>query len=335
MDGSRKNALLELLVDVRRVAAHDEATHSRLRGGEMRQLTASVYVEKAQWDALPGYEQEFLRCCAASRQSRKAILVGFSAARMCDVWVHSDAKPGVQVALASGKPPSAKAQSPGIEYRRMAVPAGDVVERAGIRFTNAVRTAVDIARSAGERSGIIAFESLLAGCSDAEADLVRQECTALMRRMKGTKGIGKARAALAKATNRSESAYETLLRLILQEYGITCHAQVSIGPYRVDLLVGDVIIEIDGRVKYAKQPEDVVLKQLEREDWLREQGFKVLRVRTGEIDRNEVEVVRRVLDKLEEESRPLREQPRLYEPGGPRRQQFFPQALAEQLGRKW
>ena len=156
-----------------------------------------------------------------------------------------------------------------------------------------------------------------------------------MRRMKGTKGIGKARAALAKATNRSESAYETLLRLILQEHGITCHAQVSIGPYRVDLLVGDVIIEIDGRVKYAKQPEDVVLKQLEREDWLREQGFKVLRVRTGEIDRNEVEVVRRVLDKLEEESRPLREQPRLYEPRGPRRQQFFPQALAEQLGRKW
>lgn len=110
---------------------------------------------------------------------------------------------------------------------------------------------------------------------------------------------------------------------------------MSIGPYRVDLLVGDVIIEIDGRVKYAKQPEDVVLKQLEREDWLREQGFKVLRVRTGEIDRNEVEVVRRVLDKLEEESRPLREQPRLYEPRGPLRQQFFPQALAEQLGRKW
>ncbi|WP_158407461.1 hypothetical protein [Corynebacterium ureicelerivorans] len=46
-------------------------------------------------------------------------------------------------------------------------------------------------------------------------------------------------------------------------------------------------------------------------------------------------MVRRVLDKLEEESRPLREQPRLYEPRGPRRQQFFPQALAEQLGRKW
>ena len=335
MEGSRKNALLELLVDVRRVAAHDEETHSRLRNGEMRQLTASVYVEKAQWDVLPGYEQEFLRCCAASRQSRKAILVGFSAARMCDVWVHSDTKPGVQVALPSGKPPSAKTQSPGIEYKRMAVPAEDVVDRAGIRFTNAVRTAVDIARSAGARSGIIAFESLLAGCSDAEATLVRQECTALMQRMKGTKGIGRARAALAKATNRSESAYETLLRLVLEEHGIICHAQVSIGPYRVDLLVGDVIIEVDGRVKYTKLPEDVVLKQLEREDWLREQGFKVLRVTTSDINRNEVEVVRRVLDKLEEESRPLREQPRLYDPRGPRCQQFFPQALAEKLGHKW
>lgn len=43
MEGSRKNALLELLVDVRRVAAHDEAAHSRLRNGEMRQLTAYPY----------------------------------------------------------------------------------------------------------------------------------------------------------------------------------------------------------------------------------------------------------------------------------------------------
>lgn len=235
-----------MLVDVRRVTAHDHTTHSRIRNGKLRQLTKSLYVEASEWKKLEPYEQEFLRCCAASRQSTKAVLVGFSAARVCGVWVHYDTKPGVQVALPSGKPPSAKAQSPGIDYKRMAVPDEDVFDRAGVRFTNAIRTAIDIARSSGERSGIIAFESLLTRCSDHQADLIREECAAMMQRMRGTKGIGKARHTLAKATNRSESTYETLLRLILEEHGITCHAQVLIGPYRVDLLIGDLIIEVDG-----------------------------------------------------------------------------------------
>lgn len=188
MDGARKNALLEMLVDIRRVTAHDQTTHSRIRTGQLRQLTTSLYIDAAQWKSLEPFEQEFLRSCAASRQSTKAILVGFSAARVCGVWVHYDTKPGVQVALPSGKPPSAKAQSPGIEYKRMAVPDEDVVNRAGIRFTNAVRTAIDIARSTGERSGIVAFESLLTGCSGDQADLIRQECGAMMQRMRGDEG---------------------------------------------------------------------------------------------------------------------------------------------------
>lgn len=332
MNGARKNELVEMLVDVRRVTAHDHTTHSRIRNGQLRQLTKSLYVDAAEWKKLEPYEQEFLRCCAASRQSTKAVLVGFSAARVCGVWVHYDTKPGVQVALPSGKPPSVKAQSPGIEYKRMAVPEEDVVNRAGIRFTNAIRTAIDIARSAGERSGIVAFESLLTGCSDREADLIREECAAMMQRMRGTKGIGKARHALAKATNRSESTYETLLRLILEEYGIKCHAQVVIGPYRVDLLFGDLIIEVDGRGKLQKKPGEAYAKQVDRENWLREQGFKIIRVTPDEINRNEVAVVRRVLDMLDEDSRPLREAPRLYQPKGPARQQFFPLELAARLG---
>lgn len=105
-----------------------------------------------------------------------------------------------------------------------------------------------------------------------------------------------------------------------------------IGPYRVDILVGDVIIEIDGREKLKERPGEMYAKQLDRENWLKEQGFKILRVTPSEINRNEVAVVRRVLDMLEEESRHLREVPRLYQPQGPSRQEFFPGALAMRLG---
>ena len=154
----------------------------------------------------------------------------------------------------------------------------------------------------------------------------------MMQRMRGTKGIGRARHALAKATNRSESTYETLLRLILEKYGIKCHAQVIIGPYRVDLLVGDLIIEVDGWGKMKEGPEEAYEKQINRENWLKEQGFKVIRVTPKEIDRNEVAVVRRVLDMLEMESQTLREVPLLCQPKGPSQQQFFPAALAARLG---
>ena len=130
----------------------------------------------------------------------------------------------------------------------------------------------------------------------------------------------------------SESTYETLLRLILEEHGITCHAQVLIGPYRVDLIIGDLIIEVDGWGKMKEGPEEAYAKQIARENWLKEQGFKILRVTPREINRNEVAVVRRVLDALEEDSRTLREVPRLYQPKGPSRQEFFPGVLAKRLG---
>ena len=79
-------------------------------------------------------------------------------------------------------------------------------------------------------------------------------------------------------------------------------------------------------------PEEAYEKQIARENWLKEQGFKVIRVTPKEIDRNEVAVVRRVLDMLEMESQTLREVPLLYQPKGPSQQQFFPAALAARLG---
>lgn len=341
MDKARKNELLDCLVDIRRLSTDDEYTFNRIKNGELTQLTNSIFADTEVWSGFRRHEQSFLRCCAASMQSTKAILVGRSAARVCGVWLINSPGEQVQVALPSGKPPSKSGL--GCTYKRMVVPDGDVICRGSIRFTNALRTAIDVARDGDFRDGVVAFESLLVGHTDASAALVKAECQAVMFRMQGTRGIAKARKALERATNLSESPYETRLRLLLEQQGYRCHAQVVIGRYRVDLLVGkNVVVEIDGRGKYDDDPLRAVDDQRTREDWIREQGYLVVRVKTEEIDRNENAVLRRIDKKLQQAGeRPNVDEPaRYYIPPGPGRQEFFSQSLIDDLAhmrtsRKW
>lgn len=111
-------------------------------------------------------------------------------------------------------------------------------------------------------------------------------------------------------------------------------AQVKIGKYRVDLLVEEnLIVEIDGRIKLNVDPDKVYKEQVLREDWLREQGYVVLRVHTWELDIDEAAVLRRLREKLRTADRllPVVELPRLAELNLVGRTAFFPQRLIDAL----
>lgn len=64
-----------------------------------------------------------------------------------------------------------------------------------------------------------------------------------------TASLPKARAALGRASDRSESGLESMLRVLLDGAGIEYRQQVSIAEIgRVDFLIGDaLIVEVDGR----------------------------------------------------------------------------------------
>lgn len=334
MDAARKNALLGHLVDIRRTASIDDTTFNQIDDGELKQLTKSIYIHKATWEALKLHEQSFLRCCAASKQGTKSVLVGRSAARICDVWLVGRQDPAVEVALKHGNPPWTGAEPLGYRYKRTVLADGDIQMRGDLRFTNAVRTAIDVARDGDLRDGIVAFESLLCKHNEFNAEIIKAECRAVMFRMQRTRGIGRAREALDRATNRSESPYETRMRLLIEAEGYWCRAQVKIGKYRVDLLVEEnLIIEIDGRIKLNVDPDKVYKEQVLREDWLREQGYVVLRVHTWELDIDEAAVLRRIREKLPVADRllPVVELPRLAELNLVGRTAFFPQRLIDAL----
>jgi very-short-patch-repair endonuclease len=100
---------------------------------------------------------------------------------------------------------------------------------------------------------------------------------------------------LALADGRSESVGESRLRLHLAALGISVVPQVVIRDEmgdlvaRVDLWVEGtgVVVEFDGRVKYAEGGADVLFAEKRREDRLRRLGYVVVRVVWADLFRPE------------------------------------------------
>lgn len=112
-----------------------------------------------------------------------------------------------------------------------------------VLLTTPARTAVDVARLHGAHHGAVAMDSFLHQFDPG----ARAELEATVRRLAREKGIAHARTALAWSSSLSQSPYESLLRVVLQEEGITAQQQMWIGPYvRTDLLIGQVVVEVDG-----------------------------------------------------------------------------------------
>lgn len=279
------------------------------RGGVDKQecikLSATKFIAAAHWNQLRRYEQEFLRCYAVAASARRAVLVGRSAARLHEIWVIPSPHETVELAQRSGNPPSKSQWPDGITYHRMSIPDSDIShwrasDPAGapstLCVTNEARTVVDIARLHGVRDGVVAMDSLFLGQPPINKIETRKQLLSVLKRLIGKRGIGAARLAFELSSDHSESAYESLFRVILHSNGIDVQEQMWIGKFRVDLLWGQLIIEIDGAAKYEDRPHDKVIKQLARENWLKEQGYEVLRLFPAEILRDKENCLHRVIE---------------------------------------
>ena len=201
-----------------------------------------------------------------------------------------------------------------------------------MRYTNAIRTAVDIARERGVREGVIAMDSVLSGHGDHLYGELLHQFRATIARLAGTKGIANARKALPLASRLSDSPYESLLRLILDAHGVPYRTQAVIGRYRVDFLIGDnLVVEVDGWEKYEEVPHDVLRKQRVRDDWLAEHGYKVLHFYTNDFWGDEDDLIQRIRNAWPAARRllPVQVKPKGYTPIGPGRSVALPPDLQE------
>ena len=137
-----------------------------------------------------------------------------------------------------------------------------------------------------------------AGIVSADAGLHRRviDMHGLERAAEAVRGwprSSRVRTMLTHVDARSESVGESRLRFALAVAGVTLQPQVLIrdeagrAVARVDFLVEGtkVVIEFDGKVKYADGGADALMAEKRREDRLRRLGYVVVRVTWADLSR--------------------------------------------------
>jgi predicted transcriptional regulator of viral defense system len=154
--------------------------------------------------------------------------------------------------------------------------ARHVTKHYGLPVTSVARTVVDLARALPFQHGVVVADSALHAkkTSHYELDRVLESCSTWP-------GAGRARRVVAFSDHRSESVLESCARVTFDDHGLPPpELQVDIGDEqfigRVDFYWGEylTIAEADGVSKYADARRAV--NQLERDQLLREAGYKVV-----------------------------------------------------------
>ncbi|CAN7501514.1 hypothetical protein [Knoellia sp. LjRoot47] len=158
-------------------------------------------------------------------------------------------------------------------------PEGDVLARVrGVLTSSVASCVVQTAAASGVTAGVVALDAALHERL-VTLDAMRRRFDA-MRPRYGARAVART---IELADPLCESPGETRTRLILRSLGMVYVAQAEIraGGFlaRVDFLVGRVVVEFDGAMKYAgAQGRDALVREKRREDELRRLGYEIVRL---------------------------------------------------------
>ena len=87
------------------------------------------------------------------------------------------------------------------------------------------------------------------------------------------------------------------LRGFRKLYGLHIRRQAPIGPYIADFAIfsRNLIIELDGEFHFT---EDGASRDQNRDEWFRQQGFRILRITTAEFSENPTGCINSILFEL-------------------------------------
>jgi len=176
-----------------------------------------------------------------------------------------------------------RSKNDGVFFHTASLPDDHVTTALGAQVTTVARTVVDIARTSSFMSAVVTADSALRAALSSEANFYvsREGLLAVCKDCARWPGIQNARRAAEFADPRAESVLESCARVIFHEHGLPPpELQVAIdGPnfrYYADFYWPEyrVIAESDGKVKYSTP--DRAIRQLERDQQLRDNGDKVV-----------------------------------------------------------
>lgn len=243
-----------------------------------------VYATALLWESLDEHQgQPLLETWAASLNMRQPHVLSHESAALAHGMQILRARPQLVHVTRFGVQGCRKRH--GVCHHRAPFESHQIVDVQGVPTFDKARTAVDIARSHGQRAGL--RHGLVACDSAMRAGVTRAELESALAPMKSWPGITVARRAVSLAIPEADSAAESLGRLLALSLGLgEVHAQFGLTDGRrtawADLRIGRHLIEIDGKQKYVRaeaggladrDPTDVLFDEKVRQDWMC--GFKL------------------------------------------------------------
>lgn len=255
-----------------------------VRSGEWVVVRRGVYATALLWESLDEFQgRPLLEAWAASLNMKQPHVLSHESAALAHrmqilrprLWLVHVTRFGVQGCR----------KRHGVCHHLAPFEAHQIVDVKGVPTFDMARTAVDIARSHGQRDGL--RYGLVACDSAMRAGVTRAELEAALAPMKSWPGVTVARRSVDLAVPDTDSAAESLGRLLALSLGLgEVHTQFGLTDGRrrawADLRIGRHLIEIDGRWKYVKadqggladrDPAEVLWDEKQRQDWLC--GFKL------------------------------------------------------------
>ena len=180
----------------------------------------------------------------------------------------------------------------GVRLHIATLPDGHVTARRGLPITSVARTVIDLARTSSFVAGVVVADSALRTKQTSKAELL-----SVSKACASWPGIQTARRVMAFCDARSESALESISRVVFRDHGLPSpELQVWVGNAtemigRADFLwrACRTVAEADGAIKYADPSR--AMAQLKRDARLRAAGFEVVHFTWPEITRAPAQVV--------------------------------------------
>ncbi|WP_433015693.1 type IV toxin-antitoxin system AbiEi family antitoxin domain-containing protein [Kribbella sp. CA-294648] len=260
----------------------------RLRRGQWERLCRDVYFEPAAWpeDELPWARTErmhTLMARAAIRRMGAGVVISHQSATLLHGlpdWGLDHRR--VQLTKTAGRSRSDRT----VQIHRAVLAPDDVGELLGLPLTVPARAVVETTCTSSYEVGVVLSDAALRAGLVTSEQLIR-----MAKRLEHWPGSPAAQAAVAFASGTSESVGESRLRVLMANEGLPSpKSQVEIHDAtgrllgRVDfLLLGHLIVEFDGALKYDNSKALVAEKR--REDRLRELGYSFARVTWADLDR--------------------------------------------------
>lgn len=261
--------------------------YRRVERGSLIKLRHGVYVDAVAWNQFSTFQRCYAHHMAVAKSHPRSVLSHESAAMMYDI---SLLNLPVKVHISS-----ATYGSKSRENIRVHGCSSAVLERTwwleGVRVTSPLDTFLDCAKSLPHQDAVcIADQFLHRGLVD------KSVARSAISRLEGS-GALRARKVAQRMSGHAESVAETLVRILLHDWNLEMPTEqgevfTSAGArYRPDFMWEHLrlILEVDGEVKYSGRygkPEDVIRAEHRRQRELEREGWKIIRVRWGEITKS-------------------------------------------------